>query len=191
MGRDEKDKRDSIEEALETQDDAMSAPAEPTVVDDEYLAGLRARLEDDVTLPPVDRRRAYEDVSTEKLQSDMRDPTAARKRKSSSYPAPIPAQVGDSMYVLCGPDAGRSYLLEADGIRVGRGGDNDVVLNDTSVSRNHLKLTRAVDGWLFEDLGSENGTYLDDAYVKTGKVAYGQALEVGRSIIIIERGEPG
>jgi pSer/pThr/pTyr-binding forkhead associated (FHA) protein len=48
-----------------------------------------------------------------------------------------------------------------------------------------------VDGWLFEDLGSENGTYLDDAYVKTGKVAYGQALEVGRSIIIIERGEPG
>jgi len=193
MGRDEKDKRDLIEDALEISDDTVppaSVEGEQTVVDDNYLADLRARLD----VPGEGEQRAsgrpsYEDVSTEKIDGEERKREGRRRGRTSSYPAPSTSPDGELVYVLCGSDAGRSFLVKGKRLRVGRGLDNDIVLNDTSVSRNHLTLTRAVDGWLFEDLGSENGTYLDDEYATRGKVLHGQALEVGRTIIVFEKGK--
>lgn len=46
---------------------------------------------------------------------------------------------------------------------IGRAADCDLVLDDPSVSRRHARLTRGVDGWLVEDLGSANGTRVGDA----------------------------
>jgi hypothetical protein len=194
MGRDEKDKRDALEDALEITDDTLppqGKDGEQTVVDDRYLADLGARL--DVPAPaegeaPVTARPGYADVSTEKLDGEERERESRRKRRTSSYPAPSTSPEGELIYVLCGPDAGRAFLVKGERLRIGRGMDNDIVLNDPSVSRNHLALTRAVDGWLFEDLGSENGTYLDEEYVTQGKVLHGQPLEVGRTIVVFEKG---
>ncbi len=190
MGRDEKDKRDSIEDALEISDDTVPPAGEGvhTVVDDKYLADLGARL--DVPDPGEGKlqatgRPSYEDVSTEKIEGEERE--GRRKRRTSSYPAPSTSPDGELIYVLCGPDAGRAFVVKGQRLRIGRGLDNDIVLNDSSVSRNHLTLTRAVDGWLFEDLGSENGTYLDEEYVTRGKVLHGQVLEVGRTIVVFEK----
>ncbi len=190
MGRDEKDKRDPIEDALEISDDTVppAGDGEQTVVDDRYLADLGARLEvPDPAAPqaPASGRPSYEDVSTEKIDGQERE--GRRKRRTSSYPAPATSPDGELVYVLCGPDAGRAFLVSGERLRIGRGLDNDIVLNDASVSRHHLALTRAVDGWLFEDLGSENGTYLDEEYVTRGKVLHGQVLEVGRTIVVFEK----
>ena len=195
MGRDEKDKRDPIEEALEISDDSIPPAAddgEETVVEDVYIADLRARL--DVPAEggaAATGRPSYEDVSTEKIDGPERMKDGRRRRRTSSYPAPATSPEGELVYVLCGPDAGRAFLIKGERLRVGRGLDNDIVLNDTSVSRHHLTLTRAVDGWLFEDQGSENGTFLDEEYVTQGKVLHGQSLEVGRSIIVFEKGKSG
>jgi WD40 repeat protein len=48
-------------------------------------------------------------------------------------------------------------------IVIGRATDCDLVLDDPSVSRRHCRLTRGAEGWLVEDLGSANGTLVDDA----------------------------
>lgn len=194
MGRDEKDKRDPLEDALEISDDTLppqGANGEQTVVDDRYLADLGARLDvpsPDEGAPPAKGRPSYADVSTEKLDGEEREREGRRRRRTSSYPAPATSPEGELVYVLCGPDAGRAFLVKGERLRVGRGMDNDIVLNDSSVSRNHLALTRAVDGWLFEDLGSENGTYLDEEYVTQGKVLHGQSLALGRTIVVFEKG---
>ena len=44
-----------------------------------------------------------------------------------------------------------------------RPGSHALVLNDTVVSGQHARLTRAAGGWELEDLGSKNGTWLDNA----------------------------
>jgi pSer/pThr/pTyr-binding forkhead associated (FHA) protein len=46
-------------------------------------------------------------------------------------------------------------------IRVGRASDNDIVLNDPKVSRNHAELEWSGTGFTLRDLGSVNGTFVN------------------------------
>ncbi len=46
-------------------------------------------------------------------------------------------------------------------LTLGRGKDNDVILDDPQVSSSHARLTWGREGWLVEDLGSTNGTLLN------------------------------
>ena len=55
-------------------------------------------------------------------------------------------------------------------LRIGRMRENDVVVNNLAVSRFHAVLKREGEGYLLEDLGSENGTLLNGERV-TGAVA--------------------
>lgn len=50
-----------------------------------------------------------------------------------------------------------------DRITIGRTANNDVVINDTSVSRLHAYLRRTSAGWVIADAGSKNGSRLRGA----------------------------
>lgn len=64
---------------------------------------------------------------------------------------------------------------------IGRGPDNSIVLNDTFVSNEHARLTWNGRGWVVEDLGSTNGTKVNDHAVKRAAGARpGDTLEFGR-----------
>ena len=47
-------------------------------------------------------------------------------------------------------------------LTIGRQANNDLVLNGDGVSRRHARLAPTANGWQIIDLGSTNGTYLDD-----------------------------
>lgn len=53
------------------------------------------------------------------------------------------------------------YIVENGTLRVGRTPDNDIVLNDPSVSRSHLELKIDGNKVTITDLGSSNGTYVN------------------------------
>src|SRR5262249_32193074 len=60
---------------------------------------------------------------------------------------------------------GRRYSFEQDRVvRIGRGTDNDVVVSDPTVSRQHALLAWGPDGWVFEGLGRA-GTFLHGSAV--------------------------
>jgi pSer/pThr/pTyr-binding forkhead associated (FHA) protein len=64
------------------------------------------------------------------------------------------------LYVLNGPDAGRSFPFQEGINRIGRSLENDIVLQDETVSRQHLQIVRRSDRYFITDLGSSNGTSL-------------------------------
>lgn len=70
------------------------------------------------------------------------------------------------------PDAAAATRWLAPGgcLRIGRGPDNGLVLEDPSVSRAHAELVSVHGTWRIRDLGSKNGTHVD------GLVAREQAL---------------
>ena len=60
-----------------------------------------------------------------------------------------------------GPTPGQAFELVKDEISIGRGTTNDIVIHATEVSRQHARLTLQSGGYLIEDAGSTNGTYVD------------------------------
>ena len=62
--------------------------------------------------------------------------------------------------VLQGPDKGRRFELPDAPTLVGRE-SRQLPLTDNTVSRRHAELTPGDDGWVLQDLGSSNGTYIN------------------------------
>lgn len=88
-----------------------------------------------------------------------------------------------ALSVIEGPDAGLTIESGDRSITIGGSSDNTLVLNDPTVSRYHLELTRSRDGVHVRDLGSLNGTYLDSARVHEITLPVPSRLQVGNSII--------
>jgi predicted component of type VI protein secretion system len=60
-----------------------------------------------------------------------------------------------------GPTPGKEFPLEKNEVFIGRDLTNDVVINDAEVSRRHARLVSQAGGYILEDLGSTNGTFVN------------------------------
>ena len=67
---------------------------------------------------------------------------------------------------VSGPEAGESWLMERDVIRIGSAKTGDIVITDPTVSRHHAEIRRGRDGVLLRDLGSTNGTFVGHVRAK-------------------------
>jgi hypothetical protein len=70
--------------------------------------------------------------------------------------------------------------IDKDEILVGRQPDAELYLADTGVSKRHLVIRRTADGYAFEDLGSQNGTFINDVRQSSGPLRHRDAIRVGR-----------
>lgn len=67
-------------------------------------------------------------------------------------------------------------------VRIGRSADNDLVVDDLTVSHRHAELRAHPDGtYEIVDLGSHNGTYLNGQLVGRSPVAAGDIVGIGHS----------
>jgi ABC-type multidrug transport system ATPase subunit len=67
-------------------------------------------------------------------------------------------------------------------VRIGRSADNDLVVDDLTVSHRHAELRAHPDGtYEIVDLGSHNGTYLNGQLVRRAPVAAGDIVGIGHS----------
>ena len=66
-----------------------------------------------------------------------------------------------TLSVLAGPHPNTTFPLTGSPIALGRQADNQVVLDDSHVSRHHARLVRRPSGFEIEDLGSGNGTWVN------------------------------
>jgi hypothetical protein len=68
--------------------------------------------------------------------------------------------------------------------RIGRGAENEVVLDDPRVSRRHARVTREPEGFVLYDLESENGTFVGDERVTRHCLAPGDRVRVGGAELV-------
>ncbi len=84
----------------------------------------------------------------------------------------------------------RAVPLAGGRTRLGRGGDNDVVLSDVSVSRYHAEILREGTGLIVHDLKSTNGVEVNRAPVEKAPLRPGDLLGIGAFEIRVEAVEP-
>ncbi len=82
-----------------------------------------------------------------------------------------------------GATMGTRYALRDKPLLIGRDFDCDVCIPDHSVSRRHARLDVTPEGVFVSDLGSTNGTFVNDVPVRSPtRLADGDYLRVGNSI---------
>jgi pSer/pThr/pTyr-binding forkhead associated (FHA) protein len=102
---------------------------------------------------------------------------------------PAAGKAVQQLVIIEPPDAkGRTFPLDAIAGReltVGRGGGCGVALaDDTFVSQLHARVFHADGGWMVEDLGSTNGTFLNRQKVSGPQpLRKGDRLQVGRTVL--------
>lgn len=84
----------------------------------------------------------------------------------------------------------KSYRLGVTNL-IGRAADNTICLDDTTVSSYHVRLSFQGGQWWLEDLGSRNGTGVNDLAVDEPLVVtYGDRIRLGRLELNLAAGEP-
>ena len=82
---------------------------------------------------------------------------------------------------------GRRFAFSEE-ISIGRGAENDIVINDTYVSHHHAVISLVNNQYVIEDLKSVNHTYVNDqllsgrAYLQTG-----DQIRIGMATFRFER----
>src|SRR5581483_10173553 len=71
-----------------------------------------------------------------------------------------------SLVTVKGPVLGQRFLLEGDRSLIVRQPDAAIYLESLAVSRQHAQICAENGGFLVEDLGSSNGTYLNGQRVR-------------------------
>lgn len=86
------------------------------------------------------------------------------------------------LVVINGLDLGRKYALDQNSLLIGRSSKADIQIDQDSLSRNHAMLLNDGARFLVRDLGSTNGTYVNDRQVKEHTLRDGDQIRVGRTI---------
>jgi pSer/pThr/pTyr-binding forkhead associated (FHA) protein len=91
--------------------------------------------------------------------------------------------------VARGPNAGSTYLVEAEPVSVGRHPESTIFLDDITVSRRHSVIEREGDEFRIKDVGSLNGTYVNHDRVDATVIKNGDEIQVGRFVLVFRVGE--
>ncbi len=92
-------------------------------------------------------------------------------------------QSAATLTVRRGPGLGRSFTIETPSITIGRQDQCDFQVNDTFVSRQHARITWGGAGYLLEDLGTVNGTFLNGERISVPRaLKSGDVIQLGTQV---------
>jgi two-component system cell cycle response regulator len=94
-----------------------------------------------------------------------------------------PVNLDAALVVIYGLDLGRKFDLTREETLIGRSSKADIQIDQESVSRNHAGITNTREGVRIRDLGSTNGTFINDELVEgTRDLRNGDLVKIGRTI---------
>ena len=84
------------------------------------------------------------------------------------------------LIALSGPSRGARFLLNSNLTTIGRAVENEIFLDDVTVSRKHAEIVREGNSYSIKDLGSLNGTYVDGKVHESARLNDGMELNIGK-----------
>lgn len=86
-----------------------------------------------------------------------------------------------------------SYKLEGERMSIGRLADNDIQLDDPAISGNHARVVIEPSEYLesikdiyIEDLGSTNGTRVNDEKIERVRLKHGDQIQIGKHLFVYD-----
>ncbi|MFM7211077.1 MAG: FHA domain-containing protein [Actinomycetota bacterium] len=108
-------------------------------------------------------------------------PPKPRKAKKSD-------RVGPSLVIVDGPLTNTVIPLGTAQITIGRAPDSTIVIDDDYASSRHARIYPSDGGWIVEDLGSTNGTWIERTRItQPTALTPGTPLRVGRTTLQLQK----
>lgn len=139
---------------------------------DPDLPRERVRIESDV----IDSRGLDLDDGEQRTRPI---PLSAKEAPTPVTPAVL--TIGNRKVLLAGPGP----------MSIGRSLDNDVIVDDPSVSRHHARLVPRGHHWMLEDLNSTHGTFVNGHRVSASLLRPGDQVRLGSQVAYVEEPDDG
>ena len=89
------------------------------------------------------------------------------------------------LVIRSGDLTGSRFTLSKDVTLIGRHPESDILLDDITVSRRHAEVIKTASALIVRDLGSLNGTYVNQTRVDEFGLKHGDELQVGKFRMVI------
>ncbi len=84
---------------------------------------------------------------------------------------------------------GHEYRIPTNGLKIGRGTDNDLILPDEQASRHHAIVWEAQGVTYIRDQGSTNGTFVNQRRITSAvPLRPGDQIQIGRTVLTVRAG---
>ena len=83
-----------------------------------------------------------------------------------------------------GANKGSRYLIAQESTSIGRSPESEIFLDDVTVSRSHAVIKRSGAGFALTDLGSLNGTYINNQSLNSSPLNCGDGIQIGKFHLI-------
>ncbi len=166
----------------------MDLSANGTFVNGGRVEGARPLVRADIIRVGPDEFRFHADPDGPPPGAEQQLNDTLHGVRSTPLPGiPVAPPLLASLLGRSGALKGTRFAIRATVASVGRGEYNDVVLPDPSVSTMHAKLQRRDDVWVVVDLGSTNGTFVDDEMANEDMaLSPGTSLRFGEVLLLFE-----
>lgn len=94
------------------------------------------------------------------------------------------------LIAIKGTDEGKQFELAEPVVSVGRDSSNRIRLHDTEVSRRHAEFRHTAEGYRLTDVGSANGSFVNNQSVKDVLLQPGDHVQIGQTLLVYSAG-PG
>jgi len=101
----------------------------------------------------------------------------------------VPGLKGYALVSERGPHAGLTWVLKQGATGVGRHPEDEIFLDDITVSRHHARFLLEADLLTVEDLGSTNGTYVNGVRRDRAALRPGDLVLIGKYHLAVARGD--
>lgn len=78
------------------------------------------------------------------------------------------------------------YIFDQPSVTLGAMDDNDLVIDDDTISRYHCRIFQDEDSYLIEDMGSTNGSFVNRVRIKEAYLKPGCTVSIGKSDLRFE-----
>lgn len=114
--------------------------------------------------------------------------SAPRSEPRAAQPASRGRRAPSAVVVHAGEGSKASTVRLRGPTDVGRAPSCAITLEDTYVSQQHARFFSKDGGWYVEDLGSTNGTYLNDhRVIQPAEVHAGDVVRLGKTVLELRR----
>ena len=127
--------------------------------------------------PPSSQRRSSVD--------EFQDEESSTRSTDTSIPVVTasPEHTRAVITVVSGPSTGRVFSVSGEAV-IGRGKGSQVRLDDGGASRAHARIYETAGGYVLEDLGSTNGTFVDGRRIDRVELKSGDRIHLGPHIVL-------